>query len=374
MSDKIPDTFCTHKWQEIFVNFEQSFSYSCCKGTPKQFTDDIFENIHQEQQNLLNGIQDESCNYCWGVENVGGESLRNSYLKQFDKNEFKKIINSPPSRVQVNLGNTCNFQCLYCNPKFSSRWEQDVLKQPYKIFSDRFFYQTGIKNTSAIDLTRKFLKNVGHLEYITISGGEPTYNKNLLEIVNLVSADSIEITTNLSASIDDLLTLLEKLKKFNKVILNVSIDATDEVAEFVRYGLDFNKFNENLNFLLDNKPDNVLVRVLTLFTSLTILDIDNFSKYINDKLDKIDIWFLWYCVDPKIQSFSTLPEKHKSAIKKQLEKLKNSDKIRNIDSVLSALNTFTFNNTLYQQLKVFLNEFSYRKQIEIPELLKEFRN
>jgi len=373
MSDKIPDTFCTHKWQEIFVNFEQSFSYSCCKGKPKQFGDDIFENIHQEQKNLLNGIQDDSCNYCWDVENVGGESLRNSYLKHFDKNEFKKIISSPPSRVQVNLGNTCNFQCLYCNPKFSSRWEQDVLKQPYKIFSDRFFYQTGTKNTSAIDLTTKFLKNLGHLEYITISGGEPTYNKNLLEVINLVSADSIEITTNLSASTDDLLTLLEKLKKFNKVILNVSIDATDEVAEFVRNGLDFKQFDSNLTFLLDNKPNNVSIRVLTLFTSLTILDINNFSTYMDDKLDKIDLWFLWHCVDPKIQSLSTLPDEHKSPIKKQLEKLKNNDKIKNIDSVLSVMNAVPFNNTLYQQLKVFVNEFSIRKQVKIPELLKEFK-
>ena len=60
--------------------------------------------------------------------------------------------------IQVSVGNECNFQCTYCNPKFSSKWEDDVRRQSYKVFTDRFFYGIDDTNTDLLNKNLNFLK------------------------------------------------------------------------------------------------------------------------------------------------------------------------------------------------------------------------
>ena len=95
---KIPDTFCPAKWDELNVSFDTHYAYSCCKSTPTVFQDQVLEFVSKERMNLLNGIQDASCNYCWTVENAGGESLRHRHLKKFNPDNFALYQNNPLPR------------------------------------------------------------------------------------------------------------------------------------------------------------------------------------------------------------------------------------------------------------------------------------
>ena len=171
---KIPDTFCPAKWDELFVSFEMNYAYSCCKSTPTKFSNNVFEIIDVQKQKLLEGHQDESCNYCWNVERLGTDSLRHSYLKDFDPATFEQYKDNSvrPRMIQVSLGNECNFQCTYCNPKFSSKWEQDVRTKPYKVFTDRFFYSIDPKQSDVMDKNIEFLSTISHIEKLGVQGGE----------------------------------------------------------------------------------------------------------------------------------------------------------------------------------------------------------
>ena len=364
---KIPDTFCPAKWDELYVSFETNYAYSCCKSTPTVFREQVLEFINKERMNMLNGIQDSSCSYCWAVEHVGGESLRNRHLKTFDTTQFDQYIhNPPPKQIQVTVGNECNFQCTYCNPKFSSKWEKDVRQQPYQIFSDRYFWGLDHKQDGVMEKNITFLKSFDHIQRLSIIGGEPLVNKRTFELINSVKADILQMITNLSCKRSVLDDLFKKCENYKTVVLVVSIDATGPIAEFTRYGLDFNKFDSNFRYLLENRPQNLKVVVNSLMTNITIRDFDKFSIYMQEflKIPNFE-WRIEYCKNPVTQSMATLPDHYKEEILVAISSLRPYN-IWGLDTLATVVSKTAFNRNMHQQMKYFMHEFAKRKNIEIP--------
>jgi len=373
----IPNTFCPAKWDEIILNLSANYVYSCCKSVPIKITnkEQIIHLLNEERSNLLTGIQDKSCNYCWKNENQGYTSRRQEYLSKFDSSNFDLYKNNQINfkKIEINLGNECNFQCTYCNPKFSSRWETDVLNKPYNIFSDRYFYAVEEKNNNNINDTIKWLKNYNDIEILVILGGEPLQNKNFFKIINAVKSKFLGLTTNLSCKttkpIDKILSLSSK---YDQIEISVSLDSTGKNAEFSRYGMDFNLLLRNIQYLISNAPSNVIIKFNSLMTSLTIRDITatiNLIKAFHSQNNKIR-WSIAFCYDPKILTLNTLPDQYKENILKQLDELVDISYITGVESLRGAILSSVFNNTLYNQMVYFLKEFSERKNISIPLELK----
>lgn len=373
----ISKTFCPAKWDEILVNLSANYVYSCCKSIPIKITkkEDIEKALNDQRNNLLNGIQDPACNYCWQVENTGHSSLRKQYLTDFDYKKINQYINNKTKlkKIEVSLGNECNFQCTYCNPKFSSQWEVDVKNKSYKIYSDRYFYDIDKKNVNNLSDTIQWLTSYDSIDSLWIIGGEPLQNKNFIKIINHIKSNHLGFSTNLSCKttkpIDNILNLAIK---YETIKINVSIDSTEKNAEFSRYGMDYEKLLENIEYLLKNAPTNVAIAFNSLMTSITIRDIDNMVDLIegyyknNSKIK----WNINFCRDPLIFTFNTLPDQYKPAILKKIVELENKSYIFGVDMLKGAILNSKFNNTLYNQMKHFLKEFSDRKNIKIPIELK----
>jgi organic radical activating enzyme len=373
MTTHIPKTFCPAKWDEILVNLGANYVYACCKSEPIRISkkEDIELALNQQKHNLLNDIQDPSCNYCWKLENQGHTSLRHQYLNNFDDTTIEQYKNNTVKikQIEVSLGNECNFQCTYCNPKFSSQWETDVKDKPYKIYSDRYFYAIDEKNKNNIKDTLAWLKTVGSVDKLYLLGGEPLQNKHFDKVINSITSKQIGFATNFSfkntAKIDELIKLASN---YERVQMNISLDSTGKNAEFSRYGLDFTQMLTNIRYLLVHAPENIDISLLSAMTSITIRDLNNMSLLV-DQLHQLRpslSWTLNYCRDPKILTLNTLPDKFKSDILKQINLLKNKTYIKGVDMIEGAVKIAKFNSTLYGQLRHFLEEFSQRKNIEIP--------
>lgn len=368
----MPDTFCPAKWNEIVINLNHNYAYACCKATPLKFVKDIKEIIEPQKQNLLNGSQDSSCNYCWRLENQGLPSLRKEYLKNFDHNTFEQYQTNSVDvgKVEVHLGNECNFQCTYCNPKFSSQWAAD---RPYKTFSDRKHFE--IEPLNRVDQTDdnlSILKDFGKVRRLNLMGGETLLNKNLFNILDSADVDEVFISTNFSSAtfkpIDRLISAANNFKKLN---IGISLDSTGENAEFTRYGLDFALLERNLTYLINNITPNIQIVILSLMTSVTVRDLPNFVEFIKTYKKKYPklVWRISYCITPVTQSFDTLHDKYKPEILELVQQIKLMPDVEGADILESAIVASKFNNILYQQLKHFLNEFSTRKGIQIPVCL-----
>ena len=371
--NNLPKTFCPAKWDEIFVNLGANYVYACCKSEVVKITkkEDINTALDRQKYNLLNGIQDPACNYCWKIENAGYISLRQKYLEEFNVNQIDQYKNNQvkPKQVEVSLGNECNFQCTYCNPKFSSQWESDVKHKPYKIFSDQHFYGIDGKNTNNLQDTIAWLGELKTIEKLQILGGEPLQNKNFTSVVNSINSDELGFATNLSfkntRAIDKVLSLSDRYKKISMV---VSIDSTEKNAEFSRFGMDYAQMLINIQYLIARAPDNVAIRFNSVMTSITIRDFDNTVKLIDSfyQINPKITWNLVFCREPKIFTLNTLPERFKPKILEKINSIKDRNYIQGLSSLEGEIISSKFNMTLYNQMKHFLNEFSIRKNISIP--------
>lgn len=376
MSD-IPNTFCPAKWDELSLNLTNNYVYSCCKAKPVKFLNkkDIMSALDTQKHNLLTGIKDTSCDYCWLVEDGGHKSLRYDYLDRFDNSLINGYINNTvmPNSLEVNIGNECNFQCTYCNPKFSSQWENDVKQKEYKVHSDKFFYALNKeKNNKMIDESIAWAQEQNP-KMLRIIGGEPLLSKNFFKLVNNINSESLTLTTNLSCETSTIDKLFKLSKNYKKIHLTISIDSTKKIAEFTRYGMDYEKLLNNINYVLTNLPKNVDVRFISAITSITIRDFNNIVDVIDNFYQKnpnqID-WLLIYVVDPKIFTLNTLHEKYKPDILETINKIKDRKYIKGLTALEGAIKQSKFNKTLYGQMKHFLEEFSTRKKVDIPVILE----
>lgn len=367
---EIPNTFCPAKWDEVFINLQNNLIYACCKSTPVPIDRNLDKVLNHQKENLLAGIRDSSCEYCWKLEKNNLPSLRHEWLNKYTA--YRKYqdysANTKPLQVEINLGNECNFQCIYCNPKFSSKWHADIDKKPYKIFSDRSNYVIPIKvnrmQEEIKQLVKKYSTEVNSISFI---GGEPFYNKSFFQILDLVSTEEITVTTNLSSDISTIEKFFKSAGKFKKVKFNISVDSTNKIAEFTRYGTDFKRFKSNLLYVIENAPENLQIKFLTLLTSITIRDLSNLKNMIMPLLDNNYIkWELSYCSTPKFQSLDTLKDELKEPACEILSQLVTNEKIMGAATAKSAVLSSKFNNTLYMQLVHFINEFADRKKIDIP--------
>jgi molybdenum cofactor biosynthesis enzyme MoaA len=365
---EIPNTFCSGKWEELCFNLNYNYVYGCCSAKPVKFVKDYTEVLDQQKSNLLNGIKDESCNYCWSVEAGGKPSRRNEYTNAFDGDLTPYINNTAPVKLlELNLGNECNFQCVYCNPKYSSLWEADVRKQPYKVFTDRFNYGILDKTDESVsDANIAVLEQIGFVEEVRIIGGEPLMNKNLWPLLENVNTGTLHITTNLSCKTETLDRLFAT--KFERIRLQISLDAPKAISEFARFGTDFDQMMQTLNYALTSAPEHVTITIASTFSSLTIRGIEEFAEMVRkwQKVRPALIWTLNYCRTPNIQSFYTLPGQYRADIAKVLEQVKTMPNIERVEIVESALENYKFSPTMHKELKHFFQQFAERKNITIP--------
>lgn len=363
----LPKTFCPAKWDELFINLEFNLAYACCKSTPIQIDTNISNSLRTQKKNLMAGIKDPSCNYCWKSEDAGLPSIRMLYLSKFKNNIEDYTDDRMPSSVEINLGNECNFQCMYCNPKFSSKWYADVSKKPYSLFNSKFNYALPIKKEISKDDKFSLIKKYSlHTHRIDLIGGEPFYTKRFFELLEIIQSKEIFVTTNLSCSKAQIDKFFKLTEKFEKVGFHFSLDATGKIAEFTRHGLDFDLFDSNLRYILKNAPKNFNFQIKSLMTSITITDLENLKNYLHEFLNGNFKWLLYNCITPEFQSFLTLKDELRGPAIDILSELEKTPNVLHADTIKSAILTSSFNKTLYNQLKVFVNEFSTRKNILVP--------
>jgi len=154
-------------------------------------------------------------------------------------------------QLKYSVGNQCNLACRMCVPNSSSKVKKvwDILGK-----TDKFV----VDSLSWYDYIRENYKSI---RYLDITGGEPFYHKNTKKILQFmiekkVAKDvTLYITTNLTL-IDQ--SIVDILKKFKEVVIRVSIDAVGKRQEYIRPGLNWEKFMENIK-LVKSADLNIVV-------------------------------------------------------------------------------------------------------------------
>jgi hypothetical protein len=322
--DTVGKGMCLAKWTQTTLHLQLGHTHSCHHPSTHQIpVKEIERNpsaLHNTQykkrrrKEMLEGERPSECDYCWGVEDnsdrfsdrtfKSAESWSYPFMDEIKNSNWRDDYN--PKYVEVAFSNACNFKCSYCSPAFSSKWMEEIEQFGAYPTTDKFNSldynimekKVPIKHSDANPYVDAFWKwwpeLYEDLHTFRITGGEPLMSKDTWDVLDYI-IDHPNPNKNLQLAINSNLGVPDKLidkfiDKVNKIcdggkvrefIIFTSCDTWGEQAEYIRNGLIFNKFWDNVNKVLTKCPT---VNV-TFMVTYNALSVPNYIKLINGIYD-----------------------------------------------------------------------------------------
>lgn len=244
------------------------------------------------RSDLLNGIKNDACEYCWRLERKTGHSPRTVEIAILDE----PIIEPKLARFDTMLDENCNLRCRMCTPACSNSLRKDVtlIKKSNLPMPEYFGPAVGSreeKDPSGVmsfnapdDTNQKTLVELcnTHLNELKFTGGEPTTSKTFWKIVDNIERPQdmiLNITTN-GTKFNDKFT--DAIKKFKSNKITVSIDGTHKTYEYIRYPFNWRKLEQNIERLCDKMEEGRLeLMFCSVLTIYNILNIRNLIDWIH---------------------------------------------------------------------------------------------
>lgn len=304
--------FCLAKWTQVTMHLNNGLTHSCHHPSPHVIPLDELEDnptaLHNtrfkknQRREMLKGKRPDECRYCWGIED-NSSSFSDRIFKSsepwsypyFDEvKELRWNGDYNPKYVEVNFSNACNFKCAYCSPVFSSKWLEEVEQFGHYPTSTMFNSLHWIKENGEmpfkhdqpnpyLDAFWKWWPDLYHdLDTFRITGGEPLLSKDTWDILDYIINEetpnknlNIAINTNLGVSDKEIKKFIEKIniieneERVNSFVIYTSVDGWGEQAEYIRFGLNFNRFWNNINNILKSCP-TVTIGIMSTYNALSV--------------------------------------------------------------------------------------------------------
>lgn len=320
--DKVSDSFCVAKWKQVTMHLQNGMNHSChhpkAHVVPIEEIKKNYKSLHNsefkkyQRKLMLEGKRPNECDYCWRVEDTQSGSYSDRiyksasqwalpFINEITKNDYDFDID--PSYVEVSFSNVCNFKCSYCAPHISSQWMEEIEKYgPYPTSSE---YNTlkWIKRDNQMPIPNReenlyvdafwkwFPEMYKNLIHFRITGGEPLLSKDTFKVLDYVIENpnnnlELSINTNLNPPDEIFDRFLQKLKiitsenKVKKVKLFTSAEAYGKQAEYIRHGLDYNKWLYNIQKTFHTVPNIGF----TLMSTYNLLSIPSYELFLKDLL------------------------------------------------------------------------------------------
>ena len=297
--------FCNSPWYELHIYWDGSLGI-CCQENHKLHTDDQRYNIaamtikdwfnstpvREFRQSLLNHHRISACVRCYRDEDVDANSrrIRNNqksviYTAAFDESfdqspGHQKFMasghdgysQSLPIDLHVDLGNYCNLACKMCGAQASSTIAVQHAK--WNIESSRQYIGTDwTRNDRVWNNFLQQLLELPALNNIHFMGGETLLTNRFEQLVNFfIEHQRFELgfsfVTNGTVFKPE---LLNKLKLFRRVGIEVSIETVDEHNAYQRQGTDTRTVLNNIQHYQQHcNNSNVTVALRPAISALTI--------------------------------------------------------------------------------------------------------
>lgn len=275
-----------------YLSHQRYFSYGqmkpCCwfsKSVDLSESDEV-EQYQQWLYSITNWVPE--CGFCYAQEqnnNISPRLKARQYIS--DKHEFGKIV-----KVEIQIDRDCNGACLICGPHNSTAWAKYTPK----------FKSIGLDVYLDNELdVKKYLRQIKEtIDYnsvlnITFSGGEPFRSDTHLEIVNEITnirpLSEIILSYQTNGSImptDRIISIWQKCRHVN---LTLGIDAIEEHFNYLRYPLQWNQVENNLNKILELKIPHLHIDNSYVVTPFSIFYHDRYVQwatnfFLNTQVDK----------------------------------------------------------------------------------------
>lgn len=322
--NKVGCGMCLAKWTQVTMHLQLGHTHSCHHPkTHKIPLNELKRNptaLHNTRQKkmirkeMLEGERPSECVYCWNVEDnshrfsdrvfKSSENWSAPHYDEIVKLDWRHDYN--PTYVEVAFSNACNFKCSYCAPQFSSKWMAEIEKYGAYPTTDRF--------NDKEHMIREGKMPIPHTDYnpyveafwtwwpdlyrgldtFRITGGEPLMSPDTWKVFDYI-LEQQNPNKNLKLAINSNLGVPDKLiDKFIENILKIedegrvkefiiftSVESWGKQAEYIRNGLEFNRFWDNINKVL-TKCNRVNLTIMSTYNALSV---PNYDKLVHGVYD-----------------------------------------------------------------------------------------
>jgi MoaA/NifB/PqqE/SkfB family radical SAM enzyme len=335
----------------------------------------------------LGDTPNPACGVCQYQDSIGNHSKRiKENLKSvifYDKNFYKSFEQSPhkaafdysanndgatvtkPVSYHLSLGNECDLACVMCSPNSSFKLANDYKKLGWADEARRLNWTDDQQVWD--DLCQTLLDT--QLVSLHLIGGEPTINKRFYQLIDLLIDNdhtnfSFSFTTNCMHKLDH---LWNKLSKFDRVEIGLSIETVNITNDYIRYGSGVDTILTNIENFKQSAPPNIAFVVRTVPTLLTI---NYYDQLIDWCLDKDFLLNSYFVVNPKWQQIRLLPDDIKTTLAEkfksqlvQYQSLSNHKGLTNfrnqshvVENLINELHAVILSLTLGNQDLELINE------------------
>lgn len=319
--NQVGNGMCLAKWTQVTLQLQSGHNHSCHHPrTHKISESEIARNpsaLHNtrykklRRKEMLQGTRPVECDYCWNVEDnsdrfsdrvfKSGESWSYPYKEEIFNSNWREDYN--PKYVEVSFSNACNFKCSYCGPAYSSKWVEEINQYGAYPTLDRFNSNDWLKAEDKFPIAQKdynpyveafwkwWPELYRDLHTFRITGGEPLLSKDTWGVLDFIINEpnpnrelKLAINSNLGAPDSLIDKFIEKIKRIEdegrvkEIVIFTSCDTWGEQAEYIRNGLEFNRFWDNVNKILSSlKRTNI-----TFMSTYNALSVFNYNKLITE--------------------------------------------------------------------------------------------
>jgi organic radical activating enzyme len=210
-----------------------------------------------------------------------------------------------PKYVELDFSAACNFKCIYCSPSYSTTWTKEIKQHgPYKVGTHDFNSLETIKREGRMPLevaeednpyVQAFWKwlpdMINNLRNIRVTGGEPLLSKNTFKLIDYIIEHpqpelQFDINSNLGVADDRIDMLIAGIKKLyaakavKNMVIFTSCEAKGPKAEYIRHGLEYDRWLRNVDRILTECPD-ISISVMSTYN---VLSVTSYKDFLADML------------------------------------------------------------------------------------------
>ena len=307
-------SFCAAKWYNATIWLGSGQTTSCHHPLPHAIDlEEIKINpsaLHNtakkkaERLQMQKGERPAGCEYCWKIEDMATDAVSDRvYKSKIYPIELLNEAYTTPYNEDVNLrtleiafDRTCQFACSYCNPAFSTTWVNDIKRNGAytKLVSDGRNHFTHAHDSSQlfkfnefnpyVDAFFKWWESDLHktLQELRITGGEPLMSGETWKLIDWFkenqgrSTTRLAINSNLGMSAEKLEEFIERIDGIPHLDIYTSNEATGAAAEYIRDGLDYTQWLNNVERLLETTS----VKAVHVMCTINALCLDTLPEFL----------------------------------------------------------------------------------------------
>jgi hypothetical protein len=358
--DTKSSSFCAAKWYNATIWLGSGMSTSCHHPPAHKINDaEIAVNpsaIHNtaekkaDRAQMLAGERPAGCEYCWKIEDIGRDNISDRVYKSriYPIKSLDDAFNTPAAAdvnlrtLEIAFDRTCQFACSYCNPAFSSTWVKDIRNNgPYnRLISDGRNHFTHTHDSAQlykfgevnpyIDAFFAWWESDLHLtlQELRITGGEPLMSGHTWKLIDWFkknqgkSQTRLAINSNLGFDSNKLNEFITAIESIPELDVYTSNEAILDQAEYIRDGLVWDQWIDNVETLLASQKIRT-VHVMCTVNALCLETLPRFLHILEGLKRKYGRNALSFTLNilrfPSFQSPLVLPDSLRTHFKEDLE-------------------------------------------------------